>query len=198
MPQRPEISELAAAGLAIKNNQGNAPKALARNAPVRPLGDHVVDALPTPLRRPLHTLNFRKCLLPQIFVIEANEPLLGRPEDHRVVTAPAMWIAVRKFPLADQHSAPLQQFDDDRVRLEDGLALVFGQAFDEAAVIILGRVCFEAILLPRAEVLGAVSGGRVNDAAALIERDVISQNSGHAHGEKGMLELEAFEFASLP
>ena len=48
--QRREILQLLAARVAIKNDQRHAPEALPRNAPVRPLGDHVVNALvvPTP------------------------------------------------------------------------------------------------------------------------------------------------------
>ena len=143
-----------------------------------------------PLRRPFHFGDFRERVLAQIVVIEADEPLLGGAEDHRIVAAPAVRIAVRQFALADQHAALLQQFDDDRIRLEDGLAFVFGQAFDEAAFVVLRRVGFEAIFLAGAKVVGAMAGRGVNDAAALVERDVIGEHAGHAHIEKRMLEFE--------
>ena len=94
--------------------------------------------------------------------------------------------------------ALLQQLDDDRIRFEDGLALVFGQAFDEAAIVVLRRVGFESIFLAGAKVVGAMAGRGVHDAAALIERDVIGEHAGHVQVEKRMLELRAFEFPTLP
>ena len=69
----------------------------------------------------------------------------------------------------------LQQVDDGGVRFENGLAFVFGQAFDEAAVVVERRVDFEAVFLAGAKVLDAMSRRRVNDAAALLECDVIAR-----------------------
>ena len=157
-----------------------------------------MNALFAPLRLPFHFGDFRERVLAQIVVIEADEPLLGGAENHRIVAAPAVRIAVREFSFADEHAALLQQLDDDRIRLEYGLALVFGQAFDEAAFVILRRVGFEAVFLAGAEVVRAMARRGVDDAAALIERDVIGQHAGHAHIEKRMLKLGAFEFAALP
>ena len=100
--------------------------------------------------------------------------------------------------LADEHAALLQQFDDDRIRFENGLALVFGQTFDETAFVVLWGIGFQAIFLARAEVVGAVAGGGMDNAAALIERDVIGQHAWHTHIEKRMLELNAFQLAAFP
>ena len=102
------------------------------------------------------------------------------------------------FLLADEHAALLQQLDDDRIRFEHGLAFVFRQAFDEAAFVVLRRVGFEAVFLAGAEVVRAVAGRGVHDAAALIERHVIGEHAGHAHIEKRMLEFDAFEFLAFP
>ena len=80
--------------------------------------------------------------------------------------------------------------DDDGIRFEDGLALVFRQAFDESAFVILRRVGFETVFLSGAEVVRAVAGRRVHDAAALIERDVIGEHAGDAQFEKRMPEFD--------
>ena len=74
----------------------------------------------------------------QIVLVESDEPLFGGAENHRIVAAPAVRIAVREFAFADQRAALFQQLDDDRIGLEHGLAFVFGQTFDEAAFIICG------------------------------------------------------------
>ena len=84
------------------------------------------------------------------------------------------------------------------IRFEDGLALVFGQALDEAAFVILRRIGFEAVFLAGAEVVRAMAGRGVNDSAALLERDVIGEHAGNLHIEKRMLEFCALEFPTLP
>ena len=72
-----------------------------------------------------------------------------------------------------------------RIRLEDGLAFVFRQAFGEAAFVILRRVSFETVFLAGVEVVGAVAGRGVHDAAALIERDVIGEHAGNLQSRNG-------------
>ncbi len=47
------------------------------------------------------------------------------------------------------------------------------------------------------EVVGTVTGGRVNDAAALIERDVIGENARHLNRQEGMLKFHSLEIAPL-
>ena len=193
------VLELLAARLAIKNDQRHAPEALARNAPVGPLGNHVVDALFAPLGLPFHFGDFGERLSGAGSSWSSlDEPLLGGAEDHGIVAAPAVRIAVREFAFAHEHAALLQQLDDDRVRFENRLALVFRQAFDESAVVILRRVGFEAVFLAGAKVVGAMAGRGVHDSAALIERDVLGEHAGHCEIEKRMLELRAFEFPALP
>src|SRR5271170_1991947 len=53
-----KIVEPFATSVAIKNNQRYSPEALARNAPIRPIHDHVMDALFAPRRKPLHFFDF--------------------------------------------------------------------------------------------------------------------------------------------
>src|SRR5262249_35901086 len=88
------VSQGFATIVAIKHDARNAPCALARDAPVRTRGDHVRDALLTPGRHPLDTFDRIERLLAEVVAFHADEPLLGGTEDGRVVTAPAVWIAM--------------------------------------------------------------------------------------------------------
>src|SRR5437879_13306179 len=90
-------------------------------------------------------------------MLEVDEPLLGSAEDHRVVTSPAVRIAVRQLAFGEQRAAFAEQSHDARVGLEHSLALVLRQAFEEAALIVKRRVDLKAILLPGVEVFGAVA-----------------------------------------
>ncbi len=47
------------------------------------------------------------------------------------------------------------------------------------------------------EVLGTVARSRVNDAAALIEGDVVGKNAGHVNGKKWVLKFHAIKIAAL-
>ena len=77
------------------------------------------------------------------------------------------------------------------------LAFVFRQAFDEAAIVIDRRVRIEAVALAGVEIFRAMAGRGVHDAAALLERDVISEDARHDQIKKRMPELHAFELAAL-
>ena len=105
---------------------------------------------------------------------------------------------MRDFLFADEHAAFFQQLDDDGIRFENRLALVFRQALDEAAVVVLRRVGFQTIFLAGAKIVRAVARSGVHDAAALIERHVIGQDAGNLQIEKWMLELHAFEGRAFP
>src|SRR5271156_5191987 len=154
-----KIVESFATSVTIKNNQRYSPEALARNAPIRPIHDHVMDALFAPRRQPIHFCDFFQRAAAQrgrlwsgyrcAAAIELYEPLLGSAENHRLMATPAMRIAVRKFLLADKHSSLRQQRDDGRIRFEHGLALIFRQAFHEPAVVIERSIGFEAVFLSR-------------------------------------------------
>ena len=86
------------ARVAIEHDDRDAPCALARDAPVRPRRDHVADALLAPRRIPLHFLDRRQRVLAQRSAVDdaihADEPLLGRAENRRIMAAPAMRITV--------------------------------------------------------------------------------------------------------
>ena len=136
-----------------------------------------------------------KRFLAQVVVIQFDEPLLGGAENHRIVAAPAMRVAVRDLSFADQHAFAAHQFDDQWIRFEYGFAFVFRQAFHEAAFVVLRRVSFEIIFLAGAEVVDAVARSGVHDAAALIERHVIGEHSRNGIVQERVAKLHAFEFA---
>src|SRR5260370_16727724 len=66
---------------------------LATDAPIRAGLDHSVDPIPTPARNPLHLVNLRQHLAPQLICFERNEPLVSCSNDYRLVTAPAVGVA---------------------------------------------------------------------------------------------------------
>ena len=201
--QRRVIVKLFAALVAIQNYQRHAPIPLPRDAPVRPLRDHRVNPFSAPFRRPFHLGDFRKRARPDRTrtaprAIQIDEPLFGGAENYRIVAPPAVRIAVRKFLFAEQRAAIAQQRHDDGIRLKHGLAFVFRQAFEIAAVSIDRRVRLNAIFLPGLKVLHAVARRGVHDAGALIERHVIGQNRWDSQIQKRMPEFQLRQIFPFP
>jgi hypothetical protein len=197
------IFEALAAALAIKNDDGHAPKTLAGNAPVGTMLDHFVHAVFAPGGKPFHVMNFFESFLAKRFLmavgslVHLDEPLLGSAEDHGVVAAPAVGIRVLGFVVTEERATIAEQFHDDGIRGENVLAFVFGQAFEIDAFVVEWSIGFEAIFLSGDKVFGAVARSGVHDAAALIERDVISKDAGNLEGQEGMLEFHALEIAAV-
>ena len=167
-------------------------------------------ALLAPGGNPLDPANFLERFLAKRFgcstsralsgacdLIHLDEPLLGGAEDHRIVAAPAVRVAVRIVRGGKKRAALAEKLDDDRIGSEDVLALVFGQAFGIDAAVVQRSGSFEAIFLAGEEVLDAVARGGMDDSAALLERDVIGKNAGDFDGQEGMLEFHALEFAAF-
>src|SRR5208337_1985128 len=76
-------------------------------------------------------------------------------------------------------------------------AFVFRKAFEIDAFVIDGSVDFEAVFLAGIKIVGAVSWSSVDDAAALIEGDVASEDAGDLERQKGMMKFHAFEVAAF-
>ena len=108
-----------------------------------------------------------------------------------------MRIAVLVCVMAEQRAAIGKQFHDDRIGGENVFAFVFGQAFGVDAFVVERRVDFQAVFLAGVEVVRAVAGRGVHDAAALIERDVVGEHAGHLNRQKWMLKFHAFEIAAF-
>ncbi len=76
-------------------------------------------------------------------------------------------------------------------------AFVFGQAFGVNAAIIDGRVDFQVVFLAGDEVVRAVAGSGVHDAATLIEGNVIGEDAGNFDGQEWVLKFQAFELTAF-
>ena len=125
MAREAGIQQRLAANLAMENSNGNAPYSLPRDAPVRTSGNHIGDALFTPLRRPFHFLDFLEGALTQLPVVNVDEPLIAGAENDGIVATPAMRIRVRKpASRADQSASLSEQLDDGCIRIENPLAFV--------------------------------------------------------------------------
>ena len=71
---------------------------------------------------PRHALDRRERPAPQVVAVDADEPLLGRPEDHRLLASPAVRVAVRERKLVVQVPRLAQARHDHGVRREHVLA----------------------------------------------------------------------------
>src|SRR6266511_3725471 len=91
------VEEQPRARAAVERHDRHAPYALAREHPIRPVGDHVVETLRAPGRDPADEVpDGVERLVPEPVLVERDEPLLGRPEERRVLAAPAVGIFVRE------------------------------------------------------------------------------------------------------
>ena len=97
-----------AANAALERRDRHAPRALARETPVRPHLGHVADTVARPRRNPSHGVDFLDHPPAQTVVIDTHEPLLGREENQRVLAAPAMRIAVRELEQMEQRAGGAQ------------------------------------------------------------------------------------------
>ena len=104
---------------AVHRRDRHAPRALARDAPVGPVGDHALDAGLSPRRDPAGVVDRLQRLVAQVVRIHRDEPLRGGEEDHRVVAAPAVRVRVIEVFAVPQPAALLERRFDLRVRVVD-------------------------------------------------------------------------------
>ncbi len=185
------IHQRLVAAFAKEDRDGDAPNALARDAPVRPRGDHVGDALLAPCRVPFHAVfDFVERALPERQrraigtraqflhrVIDVDEPLLGRAKDDRVVAAPAMRVAMEDVRPAEESAAAGHQINDGLVRLEDGLAVVLGQTVVDPTRIVDVAGLIQAVTRAGVEVVCTMGRRSVDGAGSLIGCDVIGEDA---------------------
>src|SRR5207253_1951967 len=108
-----------------------------------------------------------------------------------------MRIAVLVRMMAEKRAVVGEKFDDDGVGFEDVLAFVFGKAFSVDAAVVERSGGFEIVFLAGVEVVDAVAGSGVNDAGALIERDVSGEDARDLQRQKGVLEFCVLEMVAL-
>ncbi len=161
-----------AAVLVQKKRDRHAPAPLAADAPIRPVGDHVVQARLAVLGVKAGVLNGLERHLPQRFrrlvlgehafaFVHADEPLRRRAIDHRHLVAPAVRVAVGDAVGGHQPISLTQGVDDVRHRLPDVLPAE-QRKVGRVVAVALHRV--EDVLIGHAvrnagvEVVDAVSG----------------------------------------
>ena len=172
---------LAAVGAGVAGDR-HAPVALAADAPVGTLLDHGTNAVGGMGRIPLDVLaDLFASLLAQTGLVHRDKPLVGSTEEHRVLAAPAVRIAVRDLLLEDQGAALAQELDDVRVGLigihategATGTKLLAG--VELAVVIDRHADVGDALLEAGKVVIDAVTGRVVDDTGTVIDTDVIGQ-----------------------
>ena len=172
---------LAAVGAGVAGDR-HAPVALTADAPVGTLLDHGADAVCRVGRIPLDVLaDLFASLLAQTGLVHRDKPLVGSTEEHRVLAAPAVRIAVRDLLLEDEGAALAQELDDVRVGLvgihtaegATGAKLLAG--IELAVVIDRHADVGDALLEAGKVVVDAVAGRVVDDTGTVIDTDVIGQ-----------------------
>ena len=186
------------AGFADEREDGHAPGALARDAPVRAAGDHVVDALLAPSRNPLHVVfDGGQGAAAQVVFFHGNKPLGRGPEDDRLLAAPAVGIGVADLALGEQMADFLELFDDLGVGLPDGEPGEIGHDVEETTGVVHGRKDVEAVAQARVVVLAAVSGRGMHEARAGVEGHVVGGDEGRRPVVEGVARGKAFQGRAL-
>src|SRR5580704_12073557 len=129
-----------------KNRNRHSPDPLPRDTPVGTRSDHVRDALFAPRLIPLHLSDLMQRSTAHGLTLEffrssfafsnsrlhgsihANEPLLGRAENDRIVTTPAVRVRMLHLLRVNQHAPRLQQFNNRSIGIEHPLTFVLGKS----------------------------------------------------------------------
>ena len=183
--------------LVIKNRQRNAPDALARDAPVRAVLDHVDHLLLAPGGNPLDVLDRVEEVLADR--LDGAEPLRGRAEDDGLLGAPVMGIAMDDVD-ALQDDAFLGEAVDDAVvdfLIEHAIEFIaFKGAVD--ALFIDESLRMDAIFRGDVKVVEAVVGVGMDATGARLVAD-----ESRVHDEGFLILInrldagDAFEFIAM-
>ena len=189
------VNDLFAAVVAGKGDDRNAPVPLPRDAPVRSLFEHRRDPLPAPLRHKFDLRDLVKALLTEPCVVHRDEPLFGRPEDHRFVASPAVRIAVvdELARLVEKVSRVVEMLDDDRVCLEDMHPADDRYLGVDDPAGVDRSIGLEPVFQAGQIVVGTVSRSRVDAAGTCISCDVIGVNDHRIAVHKGVSRLHPLE-----
>ena len=183
--------------LAVEDRDRNAPKALPGDAPVGSVGHHAGHPFFTPRGKPLHFPDLLERAAAQTLLVHADEPLLGGPEDDRVLAAPAVRVGVGDGLLGQQSTALAQKIDDGRIGLEDMHPFPRRSLDGELAAMIDRREDLEAILATHLEVVGAVTGRCVHEAGAGLDRHMLAEDEDSLARIEGMTVSQVLEHGAL-
>ncbi len=153
------------------------PVALTGDAPVRTVGNHVVDALFTPSRNPFNRV--ADCVegaVAQFVLIHTDKPLCRGAEDDRLLAAPAVRVGVGNFFRCEQVPEFGQFFDDLGVGVPHIQSCEMFDFREELTAIIHGRINFQTVLETGFKVLTTMAGSGVYTARAGFESDVVGKD----------------------
>ena len=198
--ERVVVHDLLAAVLAGIARDGHAPVALTGDAPVRALLNHGADAVHRAGRVELHVVaHLVHGLLAKTGLVHGDEPLVGGAEEHRLLAAPAVRVAVRDLDLGHERAPLAQEVDDlgvgligihagERTAGAEALALV------EATVVVNGHADVHALLHADVVVVDTVAGRVVDDTGTFIGAHVVGQQR-HTVGlvEDGLVVVQVVE-----
>ena len=160
-------------GVIDPHRNAAAPEAVAADVPVARLLKPVAEALLADIgRRPVHLRVVLREALVQ--VLDLHVPCVDRAVDERRVRAVAERIAVDDRRLVDELALGLETLDDVLVAVLAEPALVLRHLVGERARLV-ERIddCVHSRLLADAEVVLAVSRRDMDDADAVVSRDVV-------------------------
>ena len=191
---QPRGARMQLAGFLIDQQRDrHAPGALPRDAPVRAIAHHAVDARLTPVRHPAHGADLAQRGLAQAGLLHADEPLRGRAKDDRGLVPPAMRVAVREALLAHQRLVRLQRLDHLLIGIEDVLAGEQRRAVQKAPVAADRIIDLQVVAAADDVVLQAMAGSGMHRAGPGLERDMLAKDNRHPAVIKRVLELQPLE-----
>ncbi len=202
------------AALAHEHRDRHSPDALPADAPVRPRRNHVRDPLLAPRRIPHHLVDLFNRKLPECRLrsvrtlhrrFQPDEPLLRRPEDHRMVTAPAMRIRVFQRSPGQQRATLFQHRHNHWIRSPhlEPIECRWRRRMPRACIVVNVPAGIHAarrvkvVALPRIKIVRAMRRCRMHRARARIGRHVGRKNSQNAALQKRMLERHPLKPCSL-
>ena len=169
----------------------HAPVALAGDAPIGAVGNHVGEAAASPFGGEAHVLQAIQRGLAQAGFVHADEPLRGGAVDGRAVVAPAVRVAVADGFVVDEAVLVAQELHDFGVGFEDVFAGEVRGVAAEGAVGQDGVQHVNAVLAADFKVFDAVRRRGVNAAGTGIQRDVFAVDEERVARDEGMGEDEA-------
>ncbi len=214
--QRGRVGVQLARHLVQEEGQRHTPVALAADAPVGPVGDHVAQAGAAVLRVEGGLVDGVERGLAQglgslvggehaLAFVHAHKPLSGGAEDHRRLVAPAVRVAVDDVFGGEQATVLAQGLEHHGRGLPDVLAAEQRQ-LGFVDTVALNRVEdvveLHAVGHAAVEVVHAIGWRGVHDARAIFGADVLGQVDGAdavvtgVHMGQRVLELQAFELGT--
>src|SRR5699024_7346163 len=144
------------------HGDGQAPPALAGDAPVGPLPDHGLHPVDAPGGHPAHVVAGGAGLI--LEGVHRAEPLGGGPEDDGLLAPPAVGVGVDDVLAGEEHAALLHVGQDDGVGLLGLQAGVLAGVVGVPALVVHGDHHVDLVPLAGLIVVGAEAGGGVDAA----------------------------------